>query len=476
MPNRTRKLTEKGAAFKASMQRPMKIARATSPVTAHERPAGGGAGVEPAESDPANGIRAISPAPVDAGQSLDPVGSPLPLSGSPEPAGGGAAGGRCDEEVRKLRSQLTEAEMCALGLKLDLEAASDLLHNTRRDLEGEIRRREEERIGREQLQWDDREMLREHNANYEREIRDLEANIAALESNNLRLSAKLSRADAKALRLEGRIASLSDPRNSTAPGKQPMEVHPPSSKRRRSVTPDSNGASSSRDPGNGASSSHHRVSKTPPPPCKVCGDVHGTGDVCPFDLNVETDIKIMKKIVKKRMREGKSLPVSFKDPRNSEATKILGPLNNKGRNNMAHVYEILRRPDGTLRTTKKDLFLYIHHGMEPGVDVEPLNAQYFCLECGTPWTKHNGVYLRTLLKFWKKHFSAAYVAESNEHQGEHPSEPNKEADMDLHGNSNGEHQGESDEDSDMEREDELDGNSNRKPDGFSSEDSEQEED
>jgi len=409
--------------------------------------------------------------------------------------------------------------MCALGLKLDLKAAYDLLQESTEDLKKEISGLEAEHREEKQVLWDDREMLREHNAEYEREIRRLEAEM-------LRNTAKISRRDAEMLRLKEEVDFLRNQKGSTALGKQPMEVHPPSSERRRSVTPDSNGASSSRDPGNGASSSHHRVSKTPPPPCEACGDVHGTGDVCrfdlppceacgdvhgtgdvcPFDLNVETKITDMRDLIRELKRKGKSVPVSFENPKLSAATFIVGPLNNRGPDNgTAHTYKIVRREEDNRPHITNRGFMHVHTGMEPtAVNRGDLDPRYRCVECGVAWGNHNGVHLDRLRKYWEKYFPEDFAAEwkdkSNEHQGEHPSEPNKEADMDLHGNSNGEHQGESDEDSDMEREDELDGNSNgehqgesdedsdmeredeldgnsnRKPGGFSSEDSEQEED
>jgi hypothetical protein len=470
--------------------------------------------VEPAESGSASRKRAVSPARVNPGETLEPQS---PISGSPGPAGGGAAEERCDDEVQRLREAFTATQARASELVNKLERANDELDTVKKELSSA----NEKTLAELQALHDDRKMLQDHNdeqlrelEKYEDEILRLRAEIARLknyEGKILRLRAEIARLKAADLRrnTHSRLQT-----SGTGSGKQPMEVHPPSSERRRSVTPDSNGASSSRDPGNGASSSHHRVSKTPPPPCEACGDVHGTGDVCrfdlppceacgdvhgtgdvcpldlppceacgdvhgtgdvcPFDLNVETKITDMRDLIRELKREGKSVPVSFENPKLSAATFIVGPLNNRGPDNgRAHTYKIVRREEDNRPHITNRGFMHVHTGMEPtAVNRGDLDPRYRCVECGVAWGNHNGVHLDRLRKYWEKYFPEDFAAEwkdeSNEHQGEHPSEPNKEADMDLHGNSNGEHQGESDEDSDMEREDE--------PDGFSSEDSEQEED
>jgi len=446
MSGRIRKPTKKGAAYKASMQRPMKIARASSAdgslVTGHE-----GASLVPPSASGSPGPAGGSPVTGHEGESLIPPSSAPSNAGSPKPAGGGAAEEVCNDELEKLRATLKVVQGSAFDLVDELNRVKHEFDAAKTEL-ASVR---EETLARLQVCHDDCVELRLLNNELQGSNDELQGSVDDNKSTILRLRAEIARLEATILRLEEEVASLRDQTSSTRSGKGPMaprDADPRHAKGAGRFLGEGRGGASSASNGEGASSSHHRVSKTPPPPCEVCGDVHEP-NICPFGINVETDIEIMKKIVDKRMREGKSLPVSFKDPRNSNAIKILGPLNNKGRNNKAHVYKILRRRDGTLRMTKKDWFLYIHHGLEPEVDVKPLNSQYFCLECGAPWTQHNGVYLRTLLKFWKKHFSAAYVAESNEH----PGEPNKEADMDL--------------------DDELDGNPNEESRGYSSDDSEQ---
>jgi hypothetical protein len=114
MYGRIRKQTEKGAAFKASMERPMKIARASSAdgslVTGHE-----GASLVPPSASGSPGPAGGSPVTGDVGQSLVPE-SPLRASGSPGPAGGGAAEERCNDEVRQLRLELAEAKLAEAKL------------------------------------------------------------------------------------------------------------------------------------------------------------------------------------------------------------------------------------------------------------------------------------------------------------------------------------------------------------------------
>jgi len=428
--------------------------------------------VEPAESGSASRKRAVSPARVNPGETLEPQS---PISGSPGPAGGGAAEERCDDEVQRLREAFTATQARASELVNKLERANDELDTVKKELSSA----NEKTLAELQALHDDRKMLQDHNdeqlrelEKYEDEILRLRAEIARLknyEGKILRLRAEIARLKAADLRrnTHSRLQT-----SGTGSGKQPMEVHPPSSERRRSVTPDSNGASSSRDPGNGASSSHHRVSKTPPPPCEACGDVHGTGDVCrfdlppceacgdvhgtgdvcPFDLNVETKITDMRDLIRELKREGKSVPVSFENPKLSAATFIVGPLNNRGPDNgRAHTYKIVRREEDNRPHITNRGFMHVHTGMEPtAVNRGDLDPRYRCVECGVAWGNHNGVHLDRLRKYWEKYFPEDFAAEWKD-----------------------EHQGESDEDSD---EDELDGNSNRKPDGFSSEDSEQEED
>ena len=255
-------------------------------------------------------------------------------------------------------------------------------------------------------------------ANRER-IRDLEEKNSLLEADITRLTAENSLREAELSRLQDANATSRDPGRSTAEGKQPMQPSRPRIKATSSRAGGCGGASSN---GEGASSSHHLPSDSTPPRCKVCGnlhklgdvcppcnvcrDLHKPGEVCPFTPNVETDIPHMQKILERMKRDGMSLPVSFKNPARSGGALILGPLNSRGRNpDVVHTFFI--------EGMNKKGFVYVHVHQEYQVDIDGLTARYHCLECGEPWTNHDRVSLTRLKKFWQTHFPLQYEAEWN---------------------------------------------------------------
>ncbi len=262
--------------------------------------------------------------------------------------------------------------------------------------------------------------------------------------------------DAEMKKTADAVKEVSELKSSTsASGKQRMDSA-------KSAAPecDQGGASSSR-------------TLPTSPLCKVCGELHLYGDPCYFAPNVETHIESMKNIIKKMRQNGKSLPVSFKNPKYSKAAFIVGPLNNIGKNSKAHTYKIVR--------VNNKGFMYIHLGSELPVDRDNLNPQHHCLDCGVAWTRHNGVPLAKLRKFWLQHFPAEYKKEWNDDpsstnlsEENSDGEPNGESDMETDKGSDEESDEEIHDEPEEELNEELDDELHAEPDGNSDEESDEE--